>query len=433
MKLPPLGLYSRFFALFGTTTLLLAFCLAAGIATVTEDTAKEFVSDRHHRIQQLLSSVQEGPIDLSKLKEQVKGPKVDILVIRGDERWATSDSFPDIPLLLQSAEKIESLYLAKHESKYYLLAQDKDTWIVVTSLFTNLLIYPGWLAAWPWILASVILCVSYLILRRLLRPVADATQSAQMVSQGHFDYRISRHPNTELAELTSGLNKMAADLQQMFDAKNDLLLAISHELRTPLARMKVSLAMLEDNDIAADLSSDISHMDTLIEQLLEGERLQQGHKVLHLSSYFLPSLVEEVLSEQGIQDRAELLGTVPEEAISIDIGRIKFLLRNLVANAIAHSPETAVITLEVTLSGNEIWFDVADTGPGIPPQAIEHIFDPFYCVAHTTHRDTQGTGLGLYLCQRIAQAHNGELRVKSSQGQGSTFTLILPVMSATAL
>ena len=426
MKLPPLGLYSRFFVLFGVTTLLLAFCLAAGVTMVSENSAREFVQERHQRIQKMLRSVQQGPVDINKLREQVKGPRVDILVIRGDQRWATADNFPDIPVLLANAEKIESLYLAKHRGKYYLLAEEQGTWVVVTSLFVNLLVYSNWLMAWPWGLALVVLCISYLILRRLLRPVAEATHSAKMLSQGQFGYRITRHPNTELAELTRGLNKMAGDLQQLFDAKSDLLLAISHELRTPLARMKISLAMLEGNEVATELSRDITQMDTLIEQLLEGERLQQGHKVLHLSSHYLPSLVEEIIGEAGVRERVELVGTVPEKAITVDIGRIKFLLRNLLANAIAHGPDTTAISLAVRLAREHIEFVVTDSGPGIPADALAHIFEPFYCVQHVAHRDTRGTGLGLYLCQRIAHAHHGELEVESVLGEGSCFTLTLP-------
>uniref|UniRef100_UPI0038F784FE HAMP domain-containing protein n=1 Tax=Streptomyces galilaeus TaxID=33899 RepID=UPI0038F784FE len=86
-----------------------------------------------------------------------------------------------------------------------------------------------------------------------LNPIGQAIESAKRISEGDLAYRITAHPKTELARLTTSLNKMAADLQKLFQSKNEMLMAISHELRTPLGRMKVSLALLEQNEITADL------------------------------------------------------------------------------------------------------------------------------------------------------------------------------------
>jgi signal transduction histidine kinase len=426
MKIPRIGLYSRFFALFGGSTFLLAVCIALGTFAMSEEFARNFVKERHQQLDEMLTIAIDTSDDVSVLKERAKENRVQLMITRGNERLITSDSFPDINTLLNSAEKIESLYFVKYKSKYYLLAKKQDAWIAVTSTIVNLLVYPRWLLVWPWLMALFILYFSYLILRRLLQPVADATKSSQMVSRGDFSYRIKRHPKTELAELTHGLNRMAAKLQQLFDAKSDLLLAISHELRTPLGRMSVSLAMLENTSISTELKNDIKQMDTLIEQLLEGERLQHGHKILHLSTYYLPTLLQEVLSENGLSGRVDQFGDVPEEAVEVDVGRIKFLLRNLLKNAIEHTAEDTVVALTFSVSEQSIYITVSDDGPGINSEDLTHLFEPFYCAKHTTHRDTKGAGLGLYLCQRIAQAHNGELLVDSVVGEGSKFTLLLP-------
>jgi signal transduction histidine kinase len=417
-----------FFALFGSATFLLALCIALGTFTMSEDFARNFVKERNLQLTEALTTAISTSEDVSELKKSAQKNKVQIMIKRGSKRLVTSGGFPDIETLLKTAEEIESLYFVKYKSKYYLLFKKQDTWIAVTSTIINLLVYPQWLLVWPWLLALTILCISYLILRRLLQPVADATKSAQMVSLGHFNYRIDRHPKTELADLTHGLNKMAANLQQLFDAKGDLLLAISHELRTPLGRMGVSLAMLENSAIATELKSDINQMDTLIEQLLEGERLQHGHKVLHLSSYYLPTLLNEVADEKVIAERLDSIRNWPEEVITIDVGRIKFLLRNLLKNAIQHTANDTKVSLSVSVSVSEqnIKIVVSDNGPGISSEAIEHLFEPFYCAQYTTHRNTNGTGLGLYLCQRIARAHDGELSVESTIGKGSNFTLRLP-------
>ena len=426
-KRPRLGLYSRFFALFAVTTLLLAISIAMGVAIVSEDRARGFIQERNVHMHKMFTDALENPISAEELKEKVKGAKVNVQIIREGVKTSTSDDFPEVEVLLGKAEKIGELYVVKHRSQYYIINSEERGSVMITSPLLNLIIYPNWLVGWPWLMAIGVVCISYLIVRHYLRPIAEALKSAQNISQGHFDYRIESHPKTELADLTHGLNRMAEDLRNLFDAKNDLLLAISHELRTPLARMSISAVMLENSEQAEEIKNDIKQMDRLIDQLLEGERLQHGHKVLHLSRYFIPTLVDELLGEQDIKEKLVLTTDVPEAVLNIDVGRIKFLLRNLIKNAIEHTNQGADINLSVSEQQDHLIFEVKDSGPGMPEEALTKIFDPFFCVENTTHRDTKGTGLGLYLCQRIAQAHKGELQVESELGKGSTFRLSLPL------
>ena len=431
MKLPKLslGLYSRFLILFAFTTIILAFCIALGFFTITEQSAKEFVLERHDKLSEMLSTIADNPIDIETLKEHGRKNRVTLFVKRGEQTWATSDNAPKFSELQKVGEKIESLYFAKYQSKYYLYIYTNETWVGVTASVANFIIYSNWLVAWPWVLAFAVIVVSYLLLMRLLRPVKEAIASAKTISQGNFDYQIKHHSKTELAELTKALNKMATDLKQLFDAKNELLLAVSHELRTPMARMKISLAMAEDNPLYDDISLDVKQMDNIVEQLLEGERLQLGTKVLHLSPYFLPSLIEDVLNEQGIKDKVELTTEIPEEAVTIDVGRIKFLLRNLLQNAINHGGDNNKVQLSVTLQQSNFVITVDDCGPGIPEELLSKIFEPFFQVESISHRSTKGTGLGLYLCQKIALAHNGELTVKNNADIGCQFSFVLPIES----
>jgi len=429
MKLPRLGLYARFFVLFSLTTLFLALCVAIGVANIPEDEAKEFIKERHEKLHDMMITSIEDPLPLQQIKDRIKAPKIEIFVLRGEQRISTTDNFPSFDSLKQEAEPIGQLLLAKKGYKYYLLAESENGQIAVTSGLVNLLVYPGWFIWWPALAAFIVLTISYLILKRLLRPVASATHCAKMVSEGNFDYQISHHSKTELADLTLGLNKMTRKLKELFESKNDLLLAISHELRTPLARMNISLAMIGDSQLKQDLKKDIKQVDELVEQLLEGERLQHGHEILHLSTQYVPSLITEILIEPEMGERVTLKGAVPEEALNIDEGRIKFLLRNLIRNAINHSSDTTTVSVSVQQHEEFLHFVITDQGSGIPSDAIEHIFEPFYCVENTTHRDTKGTGLGLFLSQRIATAHKGKLSVTSEEGKGTTFTLALPLIA----
>ncbi len=125
---------------------------------------------------------------------------------------------------------------------------------------------------------------------------------------GELDYQIENHPKTEFSALTRSLNLMARNLNRLFNAQNDLLLAISHELRSPLARMKVSLAMLDNNDAAEELGQDIKHMDDLIAQLLEGERLKRGRAIPDITTFYFPRLIDDLLAEPLIRQHVTLVG-----------------------------------------------------------------------------------------------------------------------------
>jgi len=425
MTLPHIGLFGRLFILFSITTISLAAFIALGVFVMSESDAKNILRARHDNIVSMLQHAMTNE-DKKEVAEEAKKNKVQLLIINNGKKWSTLERFPEIDNLMRNEQPIGSLHFAKYKSNYYLLYNDNENWIVATSLAANLLVYRDWLASWPWFSALIVLLFSYLILKKMLRPVNEAIESTQMISQGNFDHRIEKHPKTELAQLTRGLNKMAADLKQLFEAKDELLLAISHELRTPMARMTVSLAMLEQNNIVHDLSNDIKQMNYLIEQLLEGERLQQGHKVLSLSTYFLPNLIDELLDEQGLENKVTLDGPPPEFALTIDVGRIKFLLRNLLQNAINYSTPHTEIVLKIRKIGHGLEFQVIDQGPGIPIDSLDRIFEPFYRVEHINNRSTNGIGLGLYLCQRIAQAHDGELTVSNNEGKGSCFNCRLP-------
>ncbi|MDF2180283.1 ATP-binding protein [Aliiglaciecola sp. CAU 1673] len=430
MKLPKLGLFARLFFLFGLTTILLGMCFAAAKAVFSEDKAKALVEERQDKLVKMLVRIEEksaNPEDVEKVADEIKG---DILIAHGNERFSTDADFPDLSELLSRAEPvgkpIGELYFVKHSSGYYLLHQSDKGWVAITSNPLNYAIYPWWAVYWPWIAMLLVIACSYLILRRLMAPIFAAVNSVRAISTGDFSRKIARHPRNELAELTRGINQMSDELKAMFDAKNELLLAISHELRTPLARMKISLAMLESDEAAKEIERDLHQMDVLIGQLLEGERLEAGHKALHLKTLYLPSLIEEILAEPQLDGRIQLTASVPELALPLDAGRIKFLLRNLLLNSLKHNPEGTTVSLQVSEQGEQIELVVEDKGKGIPKEALPRLFEPFFCVENSSHRGTKGTGLGLYLCRKIALAHGGDLAVQSELGKGSRFILTLP-------
>lgn len=427
MKFPKLGLFTRFFVLFGTTTILLALCLTAAYFVIDEEEAVNQLNQRYNSVVLLFKSISAKPInsfDINQYAEEVKG---DVLIEKNGSRFTTNKHFPDISLLLHKSTQLKELHYVKFQSKYYLIYKSADGGVAITSTPFNLMVYSKWIVFWPWLLMVVIATASYFILRYWLAPIMDIFKIVRKVSTGDFSQRLNKHPNNEFSDLTLGINKMIDELNVMFEAKNELLLAVSHELRTPLARMKISLAMAETSDHLAEVENDLEQMNLLIEQLLEGERLQAGHRALHITKIYLPMLIDDILAESDVFKSIVIDGGIPEIVIFVDVGRLKFLIRNLLSNALKHNANDVKCTLSINQVRDALQIKVSDSGQGIPAASINHLFEPFYCVNDIHHRDTKGTGLGLYLCESIVKAHEGTITVESKIGQGTEFTVTLPM------
>ncbi|BBN82569.1 hypothetical protein PA25_25540 [Pseudoalteromonas sp. A25] len=427
MNFPKFGLFSRFFALFGASTILLGLCFVAAYFVMSEEQALRQLDLRYKAMQAFFKSIESTSpqhYQIHQYAEQIKG---DIAIERQGQRFSNITDFPSIATLLEHASPFKAVFYAKYHSKYYLLYQLPDGWVAITSTPFNLLVYSKWVVYWPWLLAITILCASYGILRYWLTPLMDMFSVVKQVSKGDFTQSIERIPNNEFAELIQGVNKMIADLNTMFEAKNELLLAVSHELRTPLAHMQVSLAMSHKDKHIEKVTQDIQHMEQLIEQLVEGERLRSGHQALHLTNNYLPALIDEILAESISFQRIRRVGEVPDVVLRVDVGRFKFLIRNLLNNALKHNNNDVECWLEVTADDNNLTLVVADQGRGISKAALSHLFEPFYRVSKVAYRDAKGIGLGLCLCKSIVEAHGGSIEVESKLGKGTRFIAFLPV------
>lgn len=428
MKLRHLNLYARFFLLFTFTTILLAVFIVLGSFSLSEEEAKKIVAEREYALHEMMADLVAGPIDTDLLKQEAKKNRVAIQIRRGEDVWRTSSQLPEYTQLLKNATPLGQLYFTKVGAKYFIFTTSNNTTIAVTSQIANLIVYPYWLTFWPWFAVICVLIISYKVLNAQLIPIRRAIDSATHISQGDLTYRISEHPNNDLGQLTKGLNGMAENLEQLFASKNELLLSVSHELRSPMARMKVLLALLSEGETVAKLSREINKMDEIVEQLLESERLRDSHKLLNLETYFFPNVLIGVFRSFDSEENIKLEGSVPEIAIDIDLGRFKFLLRNLIENALKHSINSSPVIVSNRLEKNELFICVRDFGVGIAEGFVSEIFEPFTQASDVNNRSNKGVGLGLFLCKRIALAHNGDLSVVSELDKGSEFTFRLPIV-----
>ncbi|HET7525806.1 MAG TPA: HAMP domain-containing sensor histidine kinase [Burkholderiaceae bacterium] len=258
---------------------------------------------------------------------------------------------------------------------------------------------------------------AYAYVRRMLRPLQAIGEGVARFGAGDFAQPIREVRNDELGDLAERINRMAASLQGMLDAKRALLLAISHELRSPLTRARVNAELVGDGEHRDALLRDLSEMRDLITDLLESERLATGHAALQTERIALPALVREVMATQFADATLTLELDASIGPVQADPMRLKLLLRNLIDNAVRHSAGAAqppVVSLQRAPDGR-VALAVRDFGPGVSDEQLQRLAEPFYRTDSARTRAAGGVGLGLYLCRLVAQAHGGELRLRRAE------------------
>jgi len=284
-----------------------------------------------------------------------------------------------------------------------------------------------WIGAVAIAVLVTALAICYALIRRLFQPLEPIQQGVRHFAVGDLAHRIQVVRRDELGELAASINAMATEIDKMLDAKRQLLLAISHELRSPLTRAKVNAALLEPSASRAALEEDLRDMETLLNELLESERLSGSHQVLNRQVVAVRRLIDEVITEHFSGCEVRVLPCDPDLYLLLDAMRIKLLLKNLLDNALRYSPADQPPELQCTFDQLTLILTVRDWGPGLEPEHLAHLTEPFYRVDPARRRQTGGYGLGLYLCRAIAEAHGGALNISSTPGQGTRIQVRLPV------
>ena len=279
-----------------------------------------------------------------------------------------------------------------------------------------------------WITLAVLLGLTglaYAWVRRLLAPLDDIRTGADRFGGGDFATPIAVRRPDELGALAGRINTMAHDLQAMLDAKRALLLAISHELRSPLTRARLHAELLPEDGAAQApreaLLRELALMRDLVNDLLESERLSTRHAALHREPVDLAALAREVVDGFGPREdggpRIRIDGAAGLGTARLDAARVRLLVRNLLDNALRHTPAGAAPP-ELWLgrdAAGAVLLRVRDHGPGVGEADLSRLAEPFYRPDSARTRAAGGVGLGLYLCRLVAQAHGGELRFERAE------------------
>ena len=280
----------------------------------------------------------------------------------------------------------------------------------------------------------------WFLARRALRPVEAITLAAQRIAAGDLTQRLTVPPSSdEVGRLAVTFNEMIARLEASFRQVRQFTTDASHELRTPLTVMKgeTELALrrprsAEDYQRVLESSlEEIDRMTRIVDELLFLSRADLGEVKLESIPVRLDTLVEDIHRQATLlgqeQDVQVTLGTVTPATVRGDELRLRELLLNLVDNAIKYSQPGGKVEISLVTEGTIARLSVLDHGIGIPPDAQARIFDRFYRTDAARAHAKKGTGLGLSICKWIAEAHHGRIEVQSTEGEGSRFTVVLPI------
>lgn len=232
-------------------------------------------------------------------------------------------------------------------------------------------------------------------------------------------------------------------LQRADSLKTALLNAVSHDLRTPLASIIASAGSLRQPDVewtagerdefARDIEQAARRLSRIVTNLLDLSRIEGGSLRPDRGWYDLGALVEDVVGRlRALMPAREIRVAVPDDLppVLLDYVEIDQVLSNLVENAARYSPALTPLDVAVEAAEDAVRVSVSDRGPGVPPQLLSRLFDPFYRVP--TRRGPSGTGLGLAVARGLVEAHGGSIAVENRAGGGATFTFSLPADPAVA-
>jgi two-component system OmpR family sensor kinase len=287
--------------------------------------------------------------------------------------------------------------------------------------------------------------LAWLMSRWVTAPLRRVAGAAQSVAAGHYEQRVPLEGPTEVASLAGDFNQMVERVQATQQGQRDFVANVSHELRTPLTSIDGFAQAILDGT-AADreaqrhaaqvIHEESDRLSRLVDDLLDLARLDAGQMAFKREAVDVNALVARVADrlslraqEKGVRLENQVAGL---PAVAGDGDRLAQVFTNLIDNALKHTPAGGLVKLRSEARPTEVLVHVEDSGPGIPAEDLSRIFERFYQVDKARRGGAgRGTGLGLAISREIVQAHGGHVTATSAAGQGSCFTVQLPLDQST--
>jgi two-component system sensor histidine kinase BaeS len=281
--------------------------------------------------------------------------------------------------------------------------------------------------------------LSFGLSRRILRPVEALTAAARRMAAGDLDSRVEVRGRDEIGDLGRAFNAMAERRATAERLRRDLVGDVAHELRSPLTNLRCQIEGLQDGlvrptpEALGSLAEEVELLETLIDDLQDLALAEAGQLEMESGPLDLAGEVERVVKalrsrteEAALRVEVDLPSGLPP--VNADARRLGQILRNLLGNALTHTPPGGTIRVRGRSAGGEVAVTVEDTGPGIAPEHLPFLFERFYRTDASRSRATGGAGLGLAIVKQLAAAHGGRVWVESEVGRGSVFGFSLPAV-----
>ncbi len=293
-----------------------------------------------------------------------------------------------------------------------------------------------WLAAG----SICLLALAVLLSNWLVKPLRHMNKFIGDLVEGALDGDLDIRDCTETENISNTFNSLLAKLRLMEESRQEFVSNVSHELKTPLASMKVladSLLVQEGapvelyQEFMQDIAEEIDRENTIISDLLTLVKTDRKVTGLNVEVTDVNAFLEQILKRLRPIAEKENVELVFESnrsvSAEIDVTRLSLAFSNLVENAVKYNHENGWVRVSLDADHKFFYVKVSDSGMGIPQESLDYIFERFYRVDKSHSREIGGTGLGLAITRSAVVAHRGAIRVQSTVGEGTVFTVRIPI------
>jgi signal transduction histidine kinase len=290
------------------------------------------------------------------------------------------------------------------------------------------------MAWWIIVLAAAVLSVF------LVRPFGRLQKVLNRVAEGNLDQVIEENAYRETSQISQALQETMTKLKTVDKSRDEFVSNVSHELKTPITSIRVladSLMSMEEvpvelyQEFMADISDEIDRESKIIDDLLSLVKMDKAVEELNMVRLDINGLVQQILKRLrpiARKRNVELtFESIREVTADVDEVKLSLAVNNLVENAIKYNVEDGWVRVTLDADHRFFYIKVADSGIGIPEEFQSHVFERFYRVDKARSRETGGTGLGLAITRKVVLMHHGAIRVASREGEGSVFTVRIPL------
>lgn len=272
----------------------------------------------------------------------------------------------------------------------------------------------------------LILTTSFLLVRRITRPITTLTDAVSQLGSGVLNTRIEEKGSQELILLAHKFNKMADEINQLISNRNILFGGISHDLRTPITRILIALELIDgeqNNALLSSIRSDLQEMENMIKQTLELIKSMDKHQAFTVK---VDQIIKQLVSDYARQDLIIEWTSNQCGLCKVEFNALRRVLTNLLDNAFRYSQQQTV-QLSCVKEQKQIIITLLDQGPGIPKNELGKVFQPFYRLDTSRNKQTGGSGLGLAIVHQLCDLHNWKVKLKQKPGCGLEVQLTINI------